>query len=178
MAGPSPTMRRSSPASIAAGPDDAVSAARKVAIERSTETGSTPGAEAPFRCRPIAPATRPPARSGSATTRPPRAGEKNGVDYWFHSREEFDRLVREGGFVEWAQVFDHFYATPRGSLELAAADGLDAFVARLSALDGQPLWSVPVAPSTSLLAVRGTDVVTGGGGGYGGSEGSSRADPG
>lgn len=41
------------------------------------------------------------------------------------------------------------------------------FVARLSALDGQPLWSVPVAPSTSLLAMRGTDVVTGGGGGYG-----------
>jgi guanylate kinase len=58
--------------------------------------------------------------SVSATTRPPRAGEKDGVDYWFHSRDEFDRMVREGGFVEWAQVYGNCYGTPKAPLVAAA----------------------------------------------------------
>jgi guanylate kinase len=50
--------------------------------------------------------------SVSATTRPIRPGEKNGVQYEFVSREEFERMRAAGEFLEWAVVHDHLYATP------------------------------------------------------------------
>ena len=57
----------------------------------------------------------------SATTRTPREGEKNGVDYWFHPRAEFERLARESAFVEWAEVYGNLYGTPRAPLVAAAS---------------------------------------------------------
>lgn len=47
----------------------------------------------------------------SATTRGPRAGERDGVNYYFMSDDEFTRRVEEGDFLEWAQVHDHRYGT-------------------------------------------------------------------
>jgi len=48
----------------------------------------------------------------SATTRPRRSNEQDGVQYEFVSREEFERRRSAGMFLEWAEVHGHFYATP------------------------------------------------------------------
>jgi guanylate kinase len=55
--------------------------------------------------------------SVSATTRAPRPGEQDGVDYHFLTREEFDRRVREGEFVEHADYAGRSYGTLRSELE-------------------------------------------------------------
>jgi guanylate kinase len=54
--------------------------------------------------------------SVSHTTRTPRPGEVNGVDYHFVDREAFDSLVRKGEFLEHAQVFGNYYGTCRATL--------------------------------------------------------------
>lgn len=61
--------------------------------------------------------------SVSATTRSPRGTERNGVDYWFLSEEEFSRMVEAGEFVEWARVHGDYYGTPRKSLLEAGGNG-------------------------------------------------------
>lgn len=53
--------------------------------------------------------------SVSCTTRPPRAGEVDGVDYHFISEDEFDRRVQAGAFLEHARVHAHRYGTPRAA---------------------------------------------------------------
>lgn len=55
--------------------------------------------------------------SVSATTRPPRANEKDGVQYFFYSEERFRREIEDGTFLEWAEVHGRLYGTPRGPLE-------------------------------------------------------------
>jgi guanylate kinase len=50
--------------------------------------------------------------SVSATTRPPRPGETDGVDYHFLDPVEFDGRIRSGGFLEWAEVHGNRYGTP------------------------------------------------------------------
>jgi guanylate kinase len=62
--------------------------------------------------------------SVSATTRRPRPGETQGVDYWFMSDEEFDRRVVDGDFVEWAEYSGRRYGTLRSELELRTASGI------------------------------------------------------
>ena len=52
--------------------------------------------------------------SVSATTRPMRPGETEGVDYVFMDQARFDEMVRDGAFLEHATVFGHCYGTPRG----------------------------------------------------------------
>jgi len=61
--------------------------------------------------------------SVSATTRAPRPGERDGVDYHFLSREAFEARVRDHWFAEWASVHDHWYGTPRTELDEAASRG-------------------------------------------------------
>lgn len=61
--------------------------------------------------------------SVSATTRDPRPGEVDGVDYHFLSEADFDRLVREGAFVEHAEYAGRRYGTLRAELERRAAAG-------------------------------------------------------
>ncbi|WP_245827718.1 guanylate kinase [Sinomonas mesophila] len=62
--------------------------------------------------------------SVSATTREPRPGETDGVHYFFKTAEEFDRLVTEGAFLEWAVVHGkNRYGTLRSSVEEAIAEG-------------------------------------------------------
>jgi guanylate kinase len=63
--------------------------------------------------------------SVSATTRPMRPGETDGVDYHFLSDAEFDRMVEEDGFYEWAHVFGHRYGTPKGQIRAALKEGQD-----------------------------------------------------
>jgi guanylate kinase len=59
--------------------------------------------------------------SVSATTRDPRPGERDGVDYHFLSDEEFDRRLRQGDFVEHAEYSGHRYGTLRSELERRAS---------------------------------------------------------
>ena len=52
------------------------------------------------------------AYSISATTRQPREGELDGVNYYFLTREKFTQMIEEGGFLEWAEVYGNYYGTP------------------------------------------------------------------
>lgn len=64
--------------------------------------------------------------SVSATTRPPRAGEVDGREYYFLARDEFMRRVDTGAFLEWAEVHGNLYGTLRAEMERLAASGQDA----------------------------------------------------
>lgn len=61
--------------------------------------------------------------SVSTTTRPPREGEVDGRDYDFVDRENFDRLLAEQAFVEWAEVHNNRYGTRRSRLDEMTAQG-------------------------------------------------------
>jgi guanylate kinase len=63
--------------------------------------------------------------SVSATTRPMRPGEVDGRDYYFVDRPKFDAMVAAGEFLEWANVFDNCYGTPKAPVEAALAAGRD-----------------------------------------------------
>ena len=63
--------------------------------------------------------------SVSVTTRPPRPGEKDGVHYYFVDDAEFDRMVEEDDFYEWAHVFGYRYGTPKGAIRNALKEGQD-----------------------------------------------------
>jgi guanylate kinase len=63
--------------------------------------------------------------SVSATTRPPRPGEVDGVDYRFTDVSGFKKLVADGALLEWAHVFGHRYGTPKAPVEAALAAGHD-----------------------------------------------------
>jgi guanylate kinase len=63
--------------------------------------------------------------SVSATTRPKRPGEIEGVDYHFVDDAEFDRLIEVGEFVEWAPVFGYRYGTPKAPVKDALREGSD-----------------------------------------------------
>jgi len=63
--------------------------------------------------------------SVSYTTRPLRAGEKNGIDYHFVSDEIFSAMVERGDFAEWAEVHGNRYGTAFATLKEAAAAGQD-----------------------------------------------------
>ena len=61
----------------------------------------------------------------SWTTRPPRGSEQDGREYHFTTREEFEQMVKEGRFLEHAEVFGYLYGTARQSLDDARALGHD-----------------------------------------------------
>ncbi len=63
--------------------------------------------------------------SVSYTTREPRAGEKDGVDYSFVGESTFLRMREEGAFLESAKVFDNFYGTPKAPVMAAVEEGRD-----------------------------------------------------
>ncbi|AEB12359.1 Guanylate kinase [Marinithermus hydrothermalis DSM 14884] len=64
----------------------------------------------------------------SMTTRPPREGERHGVDYWFVTPEEFEAEIERGGLLEWCRYVDHYYGTPREPVERALARGEDVLL--------------------------------------------------
>ena len=59
----------------------------------------------------------------SATTRPPRKTERNGVDYYFIARDEFQKRAKNGDFLEYENVHGHFYGTPRQNVEALLKQG-------------------------------------------------------
>lgn len=64
--------------------------------------------------------------SVSHTTRQPRSGEMDGSDYHFVSEDRFRQMIRDGMFLEWAEVYGHLYGTSRRTVEDITARGLDA----------------------------------------------------
>ncbi|MFY9139999.1 MAG: guanylate kinase [Thermacetogeniaceae bacterium] len=64
----------------------------------------------------------------SLTTRQPRVNEKNGVDYIFVSREEFQKHIEAGDFLEWAEVYGNYYGTLRSTVEENLLAGKDVLL--------------------------------------------------
>ncbi len=107
--------------------------------------------------------------SVSCTTRLPRDGEADGVDYHFVSEETFGRMREEGAFAEWAEVHGNLYGTPRSEIEQAWASGRDLFfdidyqgARQLQASFPDAAVSILVAPPSmealrERLSGRGTD---------------------
>lgn len=65
------------------------------------------------------------AYSISATTRAPREGEKDGVNYYFLTKEAFEKKIAAGGFLEHANVYGNYYGTPLDKVEESLAGGQD-----------------------------------------------------
>ena len=61
----------------------------------------------------------------SYTTRPPRGGEQNGVDYHFIAKGEFEKGIASGRWAEWAEVHDHYYGTSAEFLDRELSVGRD-----------------------------------------------------
>lgn len=105
----------------------------------------------------------------SATTRPMRPGEREGIDYHFVNDEEFDALVDRGEFVEWAPVFDYRYGTPKAPVKAALKAGRDILfdidwqgTQQLHAAMGEDLVRIFILPPSIAelerrLTNRGTD---------------------
>jgi len=64
----------------------------------------------------------------SATTRQPRNGEKDGIDYFFISKEDFKERIQRDEFFEWAEVYGNFYGTPRTYVESMLKKGIDVLL--------------------------------------------------
>ena len=65
------------------------------------------------------------AYSVSATTREPRAGEQEGVNYYFLSRGEFEAMIENGELLEWAEVYGNYYGTPLKKIKEKLSKGQD-----------------------------------------------------
>jgi guanylate kinase len=107
--------------------------------------------------------------SVSATTRPKRPGEVDEVDYHFVGDAEFDRMIADGEFVEWANVFGYRYGTPKAPVKQALRDGRDILfdidwqgARQLEPDFGEHLVTIFLLPPTMdelerRLRARGTD---------------------
>jgi len=67
-------------------------------------------------------------QSISATTRPPREGEKDGVDYYFIDVPTFEQKIREGYFLEYVRYGSNYYGTPREAVEKLVNDGISVLL--------------------------------------------------
>jgi guanylate kinase len=90
--------------------------------------------------------------SVSYTTRPPRGQERNGQEYFFISRDEFETRLQKGEFLEHAEVFGHYYGTHANELDRAAAEGVD-LVLDIDVQGARQLkGKIPAAVSIFILA--------------------------
>lgn len=64
----------------------------------------------------------------SATTREPRDGETDGINYYFKSTDEFQKMINNDDFLEWAQFCDNFYGTPKGPVYDCIFKGVDVIL--------------------------------------------------
>lgn len=100
-------------------------------------------------------------RSISMTTRPPRVGERDGMDYIFIEKDEFLRRRNKGEFLEWAKVFDEYYGTPRKHIKHLAAKGQDVILnidvqgaMKIKRLGMRSVFIFILPPSTEMLKER------------------------
>ncbi len=105
----------------------------------------------------------------SATTRPMRPGEREGVDYRFVGDAAFNAMVAAGDFVEWAPVFDYRYGTPKAPVKAALREGRDILfdidwqgTQQLHSAMGEDLVRIFLLPPSMAelerrLRTRGTD---------------------
>lgn len=98
--------------------------------------------------------------SVSATTRPMRPGEIDGIDYHFVSHAKFDEMIEKDDFYEWAHVFNHRYGTPKGYIRKGLKEGQDFLfdidwqgTQQLKQKDEQDVVTVFILPP-SLAALR------------------------
>ena len=61
--------------------------------------------------------------SVSATTRKPRPGEENGVNYFFYDKETFEEMIKNNELMEWAEYCDNYYGTPKAFVEEKISEG-------------------------------------------------------
>jgi len=97
----------------------------------------------------------------TATTRPKRAGEKNGVDYHFLSRKEFQQMIDKHQFLEWANVYGNYYGVPKDEITSALSKGVDAIVkvdvqgaATIKEILSQAIFIFLMPPSVEELEKR------------------------
>ncbi len=64
----------------------------------------------------------------TVTSRPPRADETHGVNYFFVSRDEFENMIRRGEFIEYAEVYNDYKGVPRVQVDQALASGKDVIM--------------------------------------------------
>ena len=64
----------------------------------------------------------------SVTTRPPRKGEKEGVNYFFRDKATFENMLKEGAFLEYAKVYDNYYGTPKDFVKKNLMAGRDVIL--------------------------------------------------
>ena len=64
----------------------------------------------------------------SATTRKPRKGDVDGVDYFFKTREEFEQMIEENKLIEWAEYVGNYYGTPKEYVEQQLKAGKDVLL--------------------------------------------------
>lgn len=104
----------------------------------------------------------------SYTTRPQRASEVDGKDYFFVSPERFEAMAADGAFLEYARVFDHCYGTGRAHVEGLLAEGFTVLLeidwqgarqVRKTAPDAESIFVLPpsIAELERRLRGRGTD---------------------
>ncbi|MCD6567425.1 MAG: guanylate kinase [Dehalococcoidia bacterium] len=97
----------------------------------------------------------------TATTRQRRAGEQQGIDYHFLSREQFHRMKEEGELLEWAEVYGNYYGVPREEVNRALASGEDVILktdvqgaATLKKIIPQAVFIFLMPPSIKTLERR------------------------
>lgn len=104
----------------------------------------------------------------SMTTRSPREGEKNGVDYYFVSKEQFEENIKNGEMLEYAKYVDNYYGTPLKYVNDQLDSGHDVFLeievngalqVRANCPDGVFIFLTPpdIKELRSRLVGRGTD---------------------
>ncbi len=64
----------------------------------------------------------------TATSRPPRTNERDGIDYFFYSKEEFERRIQAGEFIEHALVYEQYKGIPRWQIDEAIKSGKDVIL--------------------------------------------------
>ena len=87
--------------------------------------------------------------SVSATTRAPRAGEVDGKDYYFRSRDDFEKMVATGEMLEHAEVFGNFYGSPRGPV----TDNMNAGLDTLFDIDWQGGQQIKQAMGENVVSI-------------------------
>ena len=108
------------------------------------------------------------ALSISATTRAPRAGEQEGREYFFKTREEFESMIQHHAFIEYAQFVNNYYGTPKAYVEEKLSEGKDvileieiqgAMKIKAQFPDALTLFVVPPSPDVlkERLTGRGTE---------------------